>query len=263
VATKSLGGDLGAPAYAADTIVIASSTGMVYSLSDPALTQNWSANAGASVTAAPVYDGQSGLVFVGNGNGLITAYDASSGAIKWTASATKAIAGLAVGGKQVFAGSSDGYVYAFDTATGALNWKITGDGSAVTALDVNGGGPAFGTANGNMYDVKSSGKIYYTRFYTASPIMGLAGAGTDEFGATQGGELEMMRTNDGGWTWQSGAQFGIGPVILDAMLFAGSQDGTLYAFTPQGYTPPPQASVQLGAATVFVDGTGCTAAQAP
>ncbi len=263
VTSKSLGGNLGAPAYAAGTVVIASSTGMVYALSDPALTQNWSANAGAAVTAAPVYDGQYGLVLAGNSNGLITAYDATTGAIKWTASATQAIASLAVGGKQVFAGCADGYVYAFDVTTGALNWKITGDGSPVTALDMNGGGPAFGTADGNMYDVKSNGKIYYTRFYAASPIRGLAGAGTDEFGSTQGGALEMMRTNDGGWTWQSGAQFGIGPVILDGMLFAGSQDGTLYAFTPQGYTPPPQATVQAGAALIVVDGTGCSAQGAP
>jgi hypothetical protein len=47
------------------------------------------------------------------------------------------------------------------------------------------------------------------------------------------------------------------------MLFAGSQDGTLYAFTPEGYTPPPQASIQVGTALVTVDGTGCTPAQTP
>jgi outer membrane protein assembly factor BamB len=263
VASTTLGGNLGAPASAAGSIVIASSTGMVYSLSDPALTQNWSANAGAAVSAPPVYDGQAGLVLVGNGNGLITAYSASTGAIKWTATATQAVTALAVGGKQLFAASADGYVYAFDAGSGALNWKITGDGSSVTALDVNGGGPAFATAKGNMYDVRATGKIYYSRFYTASPIMGLAGAGTDEFGATQGGDLEMLRTNDGGWHWQSGAQFGVGPVILDGMLFAGSQDGTLYAFTPEGYTPPPQASIQVGTALVTVDGTGCTPAQTP
>jgi outer membrane protein assembly factor BamB len=262
VATKGLGGNLGAPAYDNGNIFIASSTGMVYMLTNVTLATNWSANAGAPVTAAPAYDGGKGLAFAANSNGLLTAYSSATGAVKWTASATMGINAIAVAGGNVYAGSNDGYVYAFNESTGALAWKLYIDGSAITALDANGSGPAIGTAKGYLADINANGKIYFGRNYpkTTSPIEGLAGAGTDEFATNQAGQLELLRVSDGGFQWDSGAHFSAPPVVLDGVLFAGSQDSTLYALAPQGYNPPPQSSVRVGAATITIDGTGCTTA---
>ncbi|MGH7660512.1 MAG: PQQ-binding-like beta-propeller repeat protein, partial [Vulcanimicrobiaceae bacterium] len=257
--TVALGGSLGAPAYANGTIVVASNSGAVYSLSDPGWTTNWSANAGSAVTSAAAYDAKAGVVIVGTSNGNVIAYNSGTGAVRWTAATGGTINGLAISAaaSHVYVGSSDGYVYAYTENTGSLLWKLAGDGHPVTAVDTNGNGPAFGTAGGTLYDVTASGSVYFQRSYGPGSIAGLAGAGTDEFGSVTNGNLELLRTNDGGWHFATGSTFGPGvsPVILDAMIYAGLQNGDFYAFTPLGYTPPPQTTVQLGSVVVRVNGS--------
>lgn len=259
VKTISLTGTLDAPAYANGNIVIGSSTGQIYSISDPAWTTNWSVNAGSAPSVAPAYDGQDGVVIVGTSNGSVIGYSSATGAVLWTATTGGVINGIAIANKQVFAGSGDGYVYAFDERAGTLKWKITGDGSAVTALDANGGGPAFGTTKGNMYEANASGSIYYSKEYTANPIVGLGGAGTDEFGSNTIGDLELLRSADGGWLYTSGSKYSVGPVLLDGVLFQGTLGGNFVAFTTTGYTISPQASIRVGGAVVNIDGsTNCS-----
>jgi outer membrane protein assembly factor BamB len=248
VTTFSLGGNLGAPAYAAGIVVIASSSGEVYSLTDPGFATRWSVNAGAAVTTAPVFDASAGLVIVGTSSGSVLAYSSATGAAVWAHTTGGAIDGLAVANGQVFAGSADGYVYAYGEKSGASRWKLHGDGTAVNALDINGAGPSFGTAGGNLYDVDAKGKVYYTpsKPYTNGPIAGVGGAGTDEFFSTTHGFLELLRIFDGSWQFGSRSTFGtgVGPVIVDGILYAGANDGNLYAFTPEGYSPPPQDTVR-------------------
>jgi outer membrane protein assembly factor BamB len=258
VTAITLSGNLGAPAFGNNNIVVGSSTGQIWSIADPAWTTNWTANAGSPINVPVAYDPPQGLVVAGTADGRVIAYSSSTGAVKWTATTGGAINGLSIVNLQVFAGSADGHVYAYDLRSGTVNWTITGDGSAVTSLDVNGAGPAFGTANGNMYEASKTGNIYYHRGYTASPVIGLGGAGTDEFGAYANGDLGMLRAADGSWFYQSGAKYASAPVILDGMLLQGAQNGNLVTFVPENYQVPPQSIVRVGTAVVTIDGTGCT-----
>jgi outer membrane protein assembly factor BamB len=254
----SLGGNLGAPAYANGKIVVASTSGNVYSLNDPNLTTNWSVNAGSPIAAAPAFDGNAGLVIVGTTGGTTIAYNSSTGNVAWTGSTGGSISSVAIANHTVFAASADGNVYAFAEGTGAFKFKVPGDGTAVTALAVNGNGPTFGTSGGTMLDSNANGHVYYERSYGNIPIAGLAVAGTDAFGSTTKGNLELLRSSDGGWHFSTNSTFGASPVILDGMLFAGADDGNLYAFVPEGYTPAPQASVRLGSAIVTINGNCVT-----
>ncbi len=261
VTTIALSGNLGAPAYGNGNVVIGSSTGQIWSIADPKWTTNWTANAGSPINVPVVYDPPQGLVFVGTSNGKVLAYSSSTGALKWTATTGGAINGLSAVNLEVFAGSADGNVYAYNLRTGAVNFKVpSGDGSAVTSLDANGGGPAWGTANGGLFEASSKGNVYYNRNYVTSPVIGIAGAGTDEFGAYADGDIGMLRAADGSWFYQSGAKYGVAPVIMDGMILQGVQNGSLVTFIPTNYQVPPQASVRLGSALVVVDGTGCTTA---
>jgi len=249
VTSFSLGGNLGSPAYDNNAVVIASSSGEVYSLADPGFATRWSANAGAPVTTPPVFDSTAGFVIVGTSSGGVFAYGSLTGTPKWSNTTGGAISAIAVAAHQVYVGSADGYVYAYDETSGALRWKVSGDGTAVNALDVNGKGPAFGTAGGNLYDVTDKGQIYYTPMkpYANGPVAGVAGAGTDEFFTTTHGNLELLRVFDGSWQFGTGSTFGPGvdPVVVDGMLFAGANNGNFYAFTPQGYYPPPQDNLHI------------------
>jgi eukaryotic-like serine/threonine-protein kinase len=260
VKTISLGGQLDNVAYSNGNIVVGSSTGEIYSIADPAWTTNWSVNVGAAPVVAPAVDGSQGLVFVALPNGNVEALSSSTGASKWTASPGGTLSGIAATGTELFVGSSNG-VFAYNERTGAQLWTDpSGDGSAVTTIDANGGGPSWGTADGNLYDANSTGNVYYFRrkTYVDAPVIGIAGAGTDEFGAYGIGDLGMLRANDGGWFYQSGSTYSTGPVILNGVIFQGDQNGNFTAFAPLNYVVAPQVRVRVGAAVIAIDGTGQT-----
>ena len=256
VTSKSLGGKLLSPAYDNGNIVIANLGGTITSLSDPGFNVNWTATTGSGVTASPAYDAANNIVVVGTPGFKVIAYDATTGAVKWTATTGGTISGVEISGNQVFAGSGDGKLYAYDEKTGAQNWATKGDGTAVTAVAMQGSGPGFGTAGGSLYDVTKNGTIIHTRIYPGSkPISGLSSADIDLFATTGTGDLELLRTNDGGWHFTAGTPFSAAPVVLDGMLFAGGKDGNLYALAPDDYSPPPQQSVKVGSVMVTVNGS--------
>lgn len=260
VHTVALAGTLQSPAYDNGNIFITNAAGQVWSIADPAWTTNWTTNAGSQITTPIAVDSLQGLAFIGTASGQVIAVGSASGVTKWSATTGGQINGLAIVGGQIFAGSADGHVYMYNERTGAVNYTLSGDGSAVTSLDANGGGPAWGTAKGGLYEATSKGNVYYNRSYATSPVIGIAGAGTDEFGAYAIGNLGMLRAADGSWFWQSGAKYTVGPVVLDGVLFQGAQNGNFVSFVPTNYQIPPQASVRAGSALITVDGTGCSSA---
>ncbi|HZT12515.1 MAG TPA: PQQ-binding-like beta-propeller repeat protein [Candidatus Baltobacteraceae bacterium] len=257
VTTTSLGGNLGSPAYANGSVIIANDAGQITALSDPGFTANWSVNAGSAVTASPAYDAKNGIAIVGTASGAVIAYASATGAVKWSSTTGGQVNAVVMHDGAVYAGSADGKLYAYNESDGTQKWAINGDGSAVTAVAIQGNGPGFGTATGDMYDATVNGTIIHTRTYGNTPIEGLSSASIDLFATTGNGSIQLLRTNDGGWHYGSGSAFGAGPVVLDGMLFAGAQDGNLYALAPDDYTPPPQQSVRVGSVMVTVNGS-CT-----
>lgn len=81
-------------------------------------------------TAAVVY----GRVFLGNTDGRIYAYDASTGALDWAVQtgnyvyASPAVTNAPGLGPTVYAGSYDGTFYALNARTGQISWKFDGHG---------------------------------------------------------------------------------------------------------------------------------------
>jgi outer membrane protein assembly factor BamB len=77
----------------------------------------------APLPTAPVAAG--GLVFAGGPDGIVRAFDATTGALRW-----KAYAGgdiripPTIWKGRAFVGSGDGYVYAFEAQTGRLLWRF-------------------------------------------------------------------------------------------------------------------------------------------
>jgi len=118
-----------------------------------------------SEPSAPVAAG--GLVFVAGSDGAVSALDAASGAVRWTALAGGPVRyPPSVGGGRALVGSDDGWVYAFEAATGRRLWRfraapeerrIAVYGRLVSTWPVSGGvlladGVAYAVAGINNFD---------------------------------------------------------------------------------------------------------------
>lgn len=263
--TISLGGDLGPPAYANGNVVIASTTGEIYSLADPAWTTNWEANAGANVIAPPAYDAKAGLVVVGTASGSVIAYSATTGVVRWTEATGGAINDIAINNGSVYAGSSDHNLYAYQETTGSLEFKFAADGGVVS-VDIGGGGNiAFGTTAGTVYQTRPGGAKLFAQVghYGNTSVVGLSSADANAFGTTVGGLIGVTREVGtealNPWTYQTKGPLGAAPTVLNGTLYVGAGDGNLYAFSPNGATPT-DASMRSGGAIVTVNGVwNCTA----
>jgi outer membrane protein assembly factor BamB len=66
-----------------------------------------------------------GLAFVGGVDGVVRAFDAATGAVKWTSKVGGALRyPPSIAGGRVFAGSGDGAAYALEAATGRTLWRF-------------------------------------------------------------------------------------------------------------------------------------------
>ncbi len=80
---------------------------------------------GAPEPTAPVVAG--GLAFVAGTDGVVRAFDAATGQVRWTAYAGGAVRyPPAVAGGRAFVGSGDGWAYALEAATGRVLWRFRG-----------------------------------------------------------------------------------------------------------------------------------------
>ncbi|UCG55745.1 MAG: PQQ-binding-like beta-propeller repeat protein, partial [Phycisphaerales bacterium] len=80
-------------------------------------------SAAAALPTAPVAAG--GLVFLGGGDGLVRALDATTGRVRWKAYTGGAIRiPPAISQGRAFVGSGDGWVYALEAKTGRLLWRF-------------------------------------------------------------------------------------------------------------------------------------------
>jgi outer membrane protein assembly factor BamB len=141
-----------------------------------------------------------GLVYVGDWNGDVWALRATDGRTRWRFHTGGEIKGsLALADGRVYVGSYDGHVYALDARTGKEAWRA----SAQARLGATGtfySTPA--VAYGRVYIGCTDGKVY-------------------SFGAASG-KLRWSH-GTGGWVYGS-------PAVWQALVLVGSYDRTFYAF---------------------------------
>ncbi len=140
-----------------------------------------------------------GLVYVGDWDGRIWALDARTGRTRWTFRASGQVKGsLALSGSRVYVGDYDGRLYALDARTGSLVWRA----SAQPRLGGRGAfysTPAVGY--GRVFVGNTDGKVY-------------------AFGATSGRLLWSQST--GGYVYAS-------PAVWRRLILVGSYDHSFYA----------------------------------
>ena len=157
----------------------------------------WRRTIGPSETSPLV---SNGLVYAGDWNGKVYAFDAGTGKTRWTFSTGgKVKGGVAVSGNRLYVGSYDGHVYALNARTGREIWRA----SAQARLGPTGtfyATPA--VAYGRVYIGSTDHKVY-------------------SYGATTG-ELR--------WSHTTGSYVYSSPAVWRLRVYIGSHDGHLYSF---------------------------------
>lgn len=148
--------------------------------------------------SSPLVNGE--LVYVGDWNGVVHAYNRFTGAEQWTFRTGGAIKGsAAVSGRRLYIGSYDGHVYALRALSGRLLWRAAAQ-------------PRFGST-GTFYATPA---LAYGRVY---------------IGATDG-KMYAYGANTGHllWSHQTGGYIYASAAVSDKLVLVGSYDGWFYAF---------------------------------
>ena len=139
-------------------------------------------------------------VYVGDWNGDVSAYSATSGRRWWTFHAGGQVKdGLAYADGHVFFGSYDSHVYALDAGTGKLVWKVAAQ-------------PRFGHS-GTFYATPA---VAYDRVF-----IGSTDGKVYSIGATSG----QIR-----WSYSTGSYVYSSPAVWRKRVFIGSYNGAFFCF---------------------------------
>ncbi len=140
------------------------------------------------------------ITFIGNGEchsrlggGVVDAYDAGSGRLRWERSIGPTESSPLVAGPDVIVGDWNGDVWALDARTGRTRWRSSIGGVVKDSVALAGG-----------------------RLYVA----------------TYGGDVVCLRAADGGVVWRSGGHgaFYSTPAVTYGRVYIGSLDDGVYAF---------------------------------
>ena len=168
-----------------------------------------------------------------------------SASIAGSSSKHRLAAAPVIGGGQLFAMGTDGMVHAFDAATGAARWtqsfKISGDGSS----SVFGGGASFDSnkvyITTGVGEVAALDAATGKQLWKAKPAGPLRGSPTIAFGLvfvmTQDNQIHALNSEDGTNGWNQSASsgqtgvFGVGaPAAGQGTVVAGFSTGELVAY---------------------------------
>ena len=168
-----------------------------------------------------------------------------SASIAGSSSKHRLAAAPVIGGGQLFAMGTDGMVHAFDAATGAARWtqsfKISGDGSS----SVFGGGASFDSdkvfITTGVGGVAALDAATGKQLWKAKPAGPLRGSPTIAYGLvfvmTQDNQIHALNAEDGTNGWNQSASsgqtgvFGVGaPAAGQGTVVAGFSTGELIAY---------------------------------
>mgnify|MGYP006430252471 CR=1 FL=1 len=243
-------------------------SGSLYALNKETGAKRWQTELGTTIVdnTPAVVDG---TAYVGDGDGVVHALDASDGTERWRYRADDEVTTApAVASGTVYIGSWDESVYALDAADGAEHWVFESE----AVID---GAPA--VANETVYVGSSDSQVYAldadsgtTRWTTdvdaavrGSPAVG---GGTVYVGAGSAIVALDAATGRQQWMFNTGSQISSAPVVAGSTVYIGSRETTLYALDPETgreyaafnpgnvLTPADQDRISRGEAAAVGDG---------
>ena len=206
-------------------------TSVVDGIDEDTGTIEWSQGSSAEGTAAA----GGGLVYMSQFIGTILwAYDVETGDIVWLATLGGElgdVASPAFADNHVFAGANN-YLFALNASRGGVNWKDN-DRYFPSSTPAVGGGVGYFTAGPRMFafDPSTGALLWHTK---ADFTFGSSPAVANEVLYVGVGDvLRAYDASSGQGVWDSpvaGGLFSSSPAVSDGVVYASTDDGTVYAF---------------------------------
>lgn len=237
--TFDAGAEIGtSPASYGELLLFGAANGKFHALNSEGKSQ-WVYDAGVPIFGSPVVD-ESGTVYFGSQDGIMTALDARTGKEKWrNREAFYSIESkpLLHDGK-LYVGAWDGLVYCYDVNDGEVLWKKPSTYNQKRVIRYYAAADATPvTAGGNLY---VSDRGYYGGRYTlAGTFEELVADDVTAFAPSQDGQALYLRQTksglrktglDGRTIWESGVVAGripAAPVEQDGRVYVVTNAGTL------------------------------------
>ncbi|MCI4365112.1 MAG: PQQ-binding-like beta-propeller repeat protein [Thermoplasmata archaeon] len=242
-----VGGNVSAPVEAGGELYVTSGSGAVAALAESNGAVSWSKTLASPATSAPALNASVNLLVVGESNGKVVGLNSSTGGIRWTYSTGSAVTAPAVLlGDTVYVGSTNHKVYALNQATGTKRWSFTTGGAIRdTGSLSNGQTPKgaltffIGSDDGTVYGLRASNGSLLFNVTVGAPVAGLSTQNGVVVFETSTGLMGAVRSypTEGGWNFTTGGPLVTAPVLIDGTIYLASEDGNLYAFTPNGQPP--------------------------
>jgi outer membrane protein assembly factor BamB len=186
----------------------------------------------SSVAALPPILGN--VVFTGSTNGIVYAFDATSGAYRW--------ASPSLGGgihssptfvdSLIFVGCDNGHVYGLDATNGKVVYDIPTSGAVYSSPAVSDGIVYVGSTDGNVYALNASTGALAWNYRTGSMVESSpAVAGGRVFVGSSNGNVHALNAATGAfvWSYKTGSAVYSSPVVASGRVFVGSEDHRVYA----------------------------------
>jgi len=190
----------------------------------------WSKDVGAPVTSAAAID--RGFAYVGTTNGVFYALNTDDGSVfwEWDLGSTEDFTAPVVAGRGVYVGSTSSRLYKFDALDGGQEWNQNTYG-AITAPPVYVDGTVYATsADHELYAVGESGDLQWTKDLGGS-ANGVAHRGRRLFATSENNTLTQVNVRGNtSWERSRASAFAATPAVTEERVFAGTRDGTLFAF---------------------------------
>jgi eukaryotic-like serine/threonine-protein kinase len=186
-----------------------------------------------------------GTLFVAADDGTVRAFDATTGAPRWSFTRTVGVSSqlgldgyVAVSGDTVFVTSDGGAVYALDAATGKQRWLYTlptPQTNIYTTPTLAFGMVYFGSGGfgGAVYALDmTTGKVRWTAAQDGGFDGQLATVGDTLYaGANDADTVHAYDAKTGAsrWSFNTGAQVHARPAVGADTVYVGAQDSTVYA----------------------------------
>jgi len=195
----------------------------------------WNVSVGDGAKNSGVRIGPSvvdGKLYAASVDGVVAAFDASSGKSLWRNKTDFNFAGgPSVDGGVLVAGTLNGEVVAFDAASGANRWNTTVSAEIVSAPALSLGTAVVRSNDGHLFglDAKDgSRKWVYDR--TSVPLLSLRGNGAPlidgsvVYDGTDGGKVLALRLDNGATVWEQRVSLSEGKTEVERLS---DSDGTL------------------------------------
>ncbi len=210
-------------------------------------------------TGGPIYSSPTvvnNMVYIGSTDHKVYAYNAANGSLAWSVSTGNWVfSSPAVVNNVVYIGSDDSRLYALDASTGRVLWVGIAKDHIDSSPTVVDGMVYLGSADGRIYAFDATGcqgkatcqPVWTTStggFIDSSPAVANAilyiGSNDKTFYAYDTNRCLNTAPNancQSLWTWTAPAQtaqpFESSPTVANGVVYIGSEDGNLYAFSAQ------------------------------